>query len=93
MMEMQHINGTNKGRIVLYTLSTCIWCKKTKKLLDSLGVEYYYVDMDMVDADVKDDMQKKLETWNPQCSYPTMVYNDEKCIIGYEEKEIRSMLE
>ncbi len=27
-MSMQHVEGENKGDVVLYALSTCGWCKK-----------------------------------------------------------------
>ena len=43
-MKMNHVTGTNKGQIVLYGLSTCVWCRKTKVLLDQIGVEYNYID-------------------------------------------------
>ena len=42
-MKIEHVKGENKGKITLYALSTCGWCKKTKKLLDDLGVEYHYI--------------------------------------------------
>jgi len=46
--------GKNKGHIVLYALSTCPWCRKTKKLLEDLSVEYYFGDVDLMnDADKK----------------------------------------
>ena len=51
-MALKHVAGKNKGHIVLYALSTCPWCKKTKKLLEELGVEYYFDDVDlMTDAE------------------------------------------
>jgi len=30
-MAMTHVDGKNKGKIMLYALSTCVWCKKTKQ--------------------------------------------------------------
>jgi glutaredoxin-like protein NrdH len=51
-MALQHVAGKNKGHIVLYALSTCPWCKKTKKLLEDMGVDYYFGDVDlMTDAE------------------------------------------
>jgi len=50
-MAIQHVHGKNVGHIMLYALSTCPWCKKTKKLLDDLGVEYYYEDVDFLGGD------------------------------------------
>ena len=35
-MEINHVDGQDKGKVMLYALSTCVWCKKTKKLLDKL---------------------------------------------------------
>ena len=31
-----------------YAMSTCVWWKKTKRLLDELGLEYSYVDVDVL---------------------------------------------
>ncbi len=39
-MEVEHVPGKNVGHAMLYALSTCPWCQKTKRLLNELGVEY-----------------------------------------------------
>jgi glutaredoxin len=82
-MALQHVAGKNKGHIVLYALSTCPWCRKTKKLLEDLGVEYYFGDVDLMnDADKKEALvviQK----------FPTMVIDDKKCIVGFQEEKIK----
>jgi len=91
-MEIKHISGKNKGKIMLYALSTCIWCRKTKNLLNQLGVEYSYIDVDLLDTDEKEKIKKEIEKWNPACSFPTIVINDEKCIVGFKENEIKELL-
>ncbi|PXF56785.1 MAG: hypothetical protein C4B59_16340, partial [Candidatus Methanogaster sp.] len=48
---MVHIEGEDKGKIILYALSTCVWCKKTKKLLTELGVDFHYVYADLLKED------------------------------------------
>ncbi len=93
MVKIEHVEGENKGKIFLFALSTCVWCKKTKKLLEDLGVEYSYIFMDQLDEEDKDEQMKKLEKWNPHCSFPTLVINNEKCIVGFKEEEIREELE
>jgi len=50
-MEMKHVEGENKGKVILYALSTCVWCKKTKRLLNQLGVDYYFIDVDLLGRD------------------------------------------
>jgi len=37
-MGLKHVGGKNASHVVIYALSTCPWCKKTKKLLDDLGL-------------------------------------------------------
>lgn len=91
-MNMVHVKGQNKGKIMLYDISTCGWCKKTKKLLNKLGVEYSYIDVDLLDEDEKMKIDTDVEKWNPQRNYPTMVINDKKCIVGFKEDEIREVL-
>ncbi len=91
-MKFEHVTGKNAGKLTLFALSTCIWCKKTKDLLNNLGVEYDYVFVDLLKADEKDEAIKAIERWNPDCSFPTLVINDNKCIVGFKEQEIRGAL-
>jgi glutaredoxin len=91
-MEFKHVAGQDKGKITLYALSTCIWCKRTKKLLNDLGVEFSYIDVDLLDTEDETKVVQEITKWNPKCSFPTMVINDEKCILGYDETKIRSAL-
>ncbi len=88
---MHHINGKNKGNIMLYALSTCVWCKKTKKLLNEIGVEYSYEDVDVMTDEERDKIAPELSKW---CSdgFPAIVIDDKDCIHGYNEEEIRKVL-
>lgn len=86
---MTHVEGENKGRVIAYTLSTCVWCKKTKKLLNELGVEYYYVDVDLLDGNLKQQAKKEVKRLNPRGSYPTIVVDSEKVITGHDAVEIK----
>jgi len=91
-MNVEHVPGNNMGRTMLYALSTCPWCQKTKKLLNELGVEYYYIDVDYLDGAEKEKVMNDVKKWNPACSFPTLVLNDKKCIVGFKENEIREAL-
>jgi glutaredoxin-like protein NrdH len=90
-MEFKRVAGQNKGKITLYALSTCIWCKKTKKLLTDLGIEFTYVDVDLLDAPDETKVVQEINKWNPRGSFPTLVVNDERCILGYDEAKIREL--
>ncbi len=91
-MKIEHVNGRNKGKIMLYALSTCGWCKKTKEYLKKIGVEYSFVYVDLLDGKDKDEAIKEVGKWNPRRSFPTIVINDKISISGYKEDEIKKAL-
>jgi len=93
MVDMTHINGKEKGNIRLFALSTCVWCKKTKKLLDTLHVAYDYIFVDLLDGEEKDGIIEEVKKWNPRCSFPTLVLNNKDSIVGFKEELIRKKLE
>jgi glutaredoxin-like protein NrdH len=91
-MTMMHIKGENRGKIILYALSTCVWCKKTKKLLTELGVDFHYIYVDLLKGDEIEKVMDEVKVHNPSCSFPTVVFDDKTCIIGYNEGRIREVL-
>ena len=90
--HMKQVPGRKRGDVLLYALSTCGWCRKTKDLLDDLGVEYRYIDVDLLDSEAKSKAIKEITDWNPRCSFPTMVINNDRCIVGYQADKIREAL-
>jgi glutaredoxin-like protein NrdH len=79
-MTVEHVPGKKVGHIMLYALSTCGWCSKTKKLLDDLEGE------DRMSATAE------VERWNPRRSFPTLIIDDTTCIIGFKEDEIKKAI-
>jgi glutaredoxin len=88
-IEPKHVDGEDKGEVILYALSTCIWCGKTKKLLNELNVKYQYIDVDLLDFDEQQEALKELKKFNPNSGFPTMIINNKDCIIGFSENKIR----
>lgn len=89
---IQHVDGEEGGSLVLYTLSTCIWCKMTKTLLQTLNIGYDYVDVDLLKDDERTAALETLKRYNPKCSFPSLVVEGETCIIGFDEPRIREAL-
>lgn len=87
-----HISGIDRGKVVMYGLSTCVWCKRTKKLLTDLGVDFDFVYVDKLDEEEEDRAVEEVRRFNPSTSFPTTVINGEKAIVGFKEKEIREAL-
>lgn len=91
-MKFEMVKGENKGNIKLFGLSTCVWCKKTKELLDKIGCQYEYIFVDQLDENDKENVMKQIRKWNPRSSFPTVVINDKLCIVGFKEDEIREAI-
>ena len=92
-MKETVVPGENKADIFLFTLSTCVWCKKTKQFLKDLGVRYQYVNVDELEGEERKEALDRLQKWNPRPSYPTIVINNSQCIVGFKEKEIKEALQ
>ena len=89
---MKHVPGSKGVDIKIYALSTCPWCKKTKNLLDDMGVEYYFEDVDLLTGKERDTVMETVARWNPSRSFPIVVINNSQCIIGFKEQAIRDAL-
>lgn len=92
MVKIEHVEGGDKGKIMLYALSTCGWCRKTKELLENLNVGYDFVYVDQLEGSDKDDALEEVRKWNPRSSFPTLVVNDKIVITGFKDDEIRKAL-
>lgn len=94
MDYMKKVSGENKDRDVeIFTLSTCAWCKKVKKLLKNLDIEYKYADIDLLSGKEKERAEKDLEEYNPQMSTPTIVVDGgDTVIVGFKEEKIEEEL-
>jgi len=89
-MPFTHVEGRKAADVLLYALSTCPWCRKTKDLLNSLGVAYRYVDVDLAVGDERAEVVAAVKKWNPALSFPVLVIDGERAIIGLREADIRA---
>lgn len=87
-----HVSGIDRGKVVMYGLSTCVWCGKTRKLLTDLGVDFEYIYVDKLDGAEENQVVEEVRHFNPSISFPTTVINSEKTIVGFREREIREAL-
>lgn len=91
-MPMEHVDGENKGKVVLFALSTCGWCRRTRALLEELKVEYSYIYVDLLEGQERGEIVEQVKRFNSQLSFPTLVIDDEKTIVGFNEEEIKELL-
>ncbi len=94
MDAIKIVEGNNKEHSVkLFALSTCGWCKKTKKLLGDMDIEYECIDFDLLKDDEKKDMRDELKKYNPSVSFPTIIVDSDCVIIGFKKEDIKEALE
>lgn len=78
-----------------YFLSTCGWCRKTKRFFDANNVDYEYEYVDLLTGNQRVRALAELEQWNPRRSFPTVVVSndDTEVVIGFREDRLREVLE
>lgn len=91
-MSVEHVEGKNKGTVMLYALSTCQWCMKTKALLKELGIGFSCIYVDLLDAEERDNMLREINRLTGSYSFPTLVIDGKKFVVGFREDEITEAL-
>jgi len=90
----QEVKGKNdKHDVTIFTLASCSWCKKCKAFLLERGIDYRYIDVDMIDISEKSKILQFLkETYKPErISYPFMVWDDD-FVVGYNPGKYEELI-
>ncbi len=74
--------------VFLYALSTCIHCKNTKEFLDNKNIDFDFVYVDKLTGDEREKAIEEVKKYNPKVSFPTIVIDGEKIIVGLNKEEI-----
>ncbi len=75
----------------LYTLSTCVHCRATKRFLKEHGIDYDYVDVDLLEGEEKEKIQDDVVKVSGGFRFPTIVVG-KKVIVGFYEDKLREAL-
>jgi len=85
--------GSHDERSVkFYGLSTCVWCKRTRQLLEDNDVAFDFVYVDLLRGDERQEAIEQVREWNRAGSFPTVVVEGERCVVGYKPEEIKEAL-
>ncbi|MBU4077222.1 MAG: glutaredoxin family protein [Euryarchaeota archaeon] len=82
---------TKKIRPMLYTLSTCVHCAATKRFLSERGIEYDYVDVDLLEGEESEKIRDEVLKVSGGFRFPTIVVG-KKVIVGFYEDKLREAL-
>lgn len=79
-------------KIKFFSLSTCIWCRKTRTYLDENGIRYEEVTVDQLTGAPREKALQDLSRHNPNKSFPTLVFENGKVVVGFKPEDIREAL-
>ena len=91
--HIKTVKGKKTKEIMLFSLSTCMWCEKAKELLDELGLEYGHVTVDLLDKEEdQQEVYDMISKFSDNIGFPVLIIGgNEKAIIGFNEAEIRAL--
>ena len=88
------VDGKNDSHEVnIFTLSTCMWCKKCKAYLKDRDIKYKYIDLDNLSSNQKSEILEYLrENYKPdRIAYPFLVCDD-KFVVGYDPNKYEEII-
>lgn len=92
-MKIVKVTGTNnKHKVFVYALSTCAWCKKTKKYLQDNNIEFEYVDVDLCTREDTREIETMLSKKGLQMVFPTVIIDNNSTVVGFKEDKLAEAL-
>lgn len=92
-MQFSKVSGRdNSHKVILYALSTCVWCKMTKKFLDENSVAYEFLDVDLLEEEDKDKIRNEILKRSGSVGFPTIIVDDKDVITGFQKEQIKKVL-
>lgn len=90
---LEQVEGSNDQHdLVLFALSTCGWCRKSRNFLDENDISYRYVYVDLLEDGKLEEVLGEVEKRNPKKSFPTLVIDDEDVLVGFVEDRYKKRL-
>lgn len=92
-MDVSKVAGKNsQHKVLLYALSTCVWCKMTKKFLKDNDVAFEYVDVDLCTEKEKEKIRDEIVSKGGDLTYPTAIIDDKKVVAGFRKDKLKEAL-
>jgi len=77
--------------IRLYALSTCPYCRMTKRYLDDHGITYELTEVDMLEGDEKQAAIDRVKELSGGTSFPVLVADNE-VVVGFNKSKIAKVI-
>jgi len=77
--------------VFMYTLSTCPWCRKTKKYFADHQIPFKYVDYDLQPVDKQQAIEEEMKKRSGPLSFPWVLIGDE-LVVGWNPAKYDELL-
>jgi glutaredoxin-like protein NrdH len=93
-MPFSKVQGKkSQHKVVVYALSTCVWCKMTKQYLKDNEIEYEYIDVDLCEPKEKEKVHQQILSKGGNLGYPTVIVDDKTLITGFRKDKLKEALQ
>jgi len=83
----------NEHKVVVYALSTCVWCRMTKEFLKDNSIEFEFLDVDQCDQKEKEQARQLILSKGGALNYPTTLIDDKIIITGFRKDQLKEALQ
>ncbi len=78
-------------KVFMYTLSTCPWCRRTKKWFTDNKIPFEFVDYDLQPADKQAKIEQEMMSKGGNMAFPWVVIDGE-IIVGWNPKKYAEVM-
>jgi glutaredoxin-like protein NrdH len=78
-------------QVTLFALSTCPYCRMTKRFLDENEVEYTLVEVDLLEGEERETAIARVKELSGGTSFPVVHIGDE-VVVGFNKLRVRKLL-
>ncbi len=82
----------NDHKVVVYALSTCVWCKMTKQFLQDNDIAFEFINVDLTEPEEKEQIRQQIQSKGGSLNYPTTIVDDKKVITGFRKDQLKEAL-
>jgi len=93
-MPFSKVQGKKtQHKVIVYALSTCVWCKMTKQFLKDNEIEFEFIDVDLANPKEKEQIHQAILDKGGNLSYPTTIIDDKTLITGFRKDLLKEALQ
>lgn len=78
-------------KVVMYTLSTCPWCRKTKQFFTDKKIPFDFIDYDLADEKEQERIKNEMSKYGGSIAFPFVIIGEE-AVVGYNPEKYAELL-